>query len=168
MKKDFLTSAYERLHDRLLSRARRIVTTDDEARDILQEAFCRLWTSGGHISDDRHADGMLIRTVDNLSIDSYRHTKQHPSAADWLEAADTCSAEDEGNENRRQLLDDVNRIIADRLSPRDREILLHRDRDGWEFEDIASEYGLTPANVRVIISRARCTVREIYRKQSSN
>ena len=167
MKKDFLTSAFERLHDRLLSRAHRVVNDDDETCDILQEAFCRLWASRKHIEESGRADGMIIKTVDNLSIDSYRHTKHFAKTPDLADAADRPS-DDEDSENRRQLLDDVNSIIATRLTQRDREILLLRDRDEWEFEEIAGEYGLTAANVRLIVARARRTVRDIYRQQTSN
>ncbi|MDE6633448.1 MAG: sigma-70 family RNA polymerase sigma factor, partial [Muribaculaceae bacterium] len=46
-----------------------------------------------------------------------------------------------------------------------REILVHRDHDGWEFDEIASHYQISEANARMIVSRSRKTIREIYLKR---
>lgn len=56
----------------------------------------------------------------------------------------------------------VKALIDANLSQRDREIIYLRDRDGWEFEEIAARYNITEANVRVILSRARRTIRQLY------
>ncbi|MDE5656586.1 MAG: sigma-70 region 4 domain-containing protein, partial [Muribaculaceae bacterium] len=63
----------------------------------------------------------------------------------------------------RQMLDTVNALIASELSSRDRDILMMRDRNGYDFDEIAAEFGMTEAAVRVALSRARKTIRNIYR-----
>ncbi|MDE6403386.1 MAG: hypothetical protein K2K86_06235, partial [Muribaculaceae bacterium] len=68
---------------------------------------------------------------------------------------------------RQQVIDRVNEIKSLHLSERDREILLRRDRDEWSFEELAEHFNLTPANVRMIVSRARATVRNIYKTDLS-
>lgn len=153
--------AYERLHDRLFSRTKSILTSDEDANDVLQEAFYRLWKARPAITGQSHADGLLVRTVHNLAIDTYRNATRHAAVSIEENYTDTPVADD--TEERQELLDNVNHIISRHLSARDREILLKRDSMGWEFEEIAAEYGLTPGNVRIIVSRARRTVREIYR-----
>ena len=62
----------------------------------------------------------------------------------------------------------IDRIAAERLSQRDREILYHREKDGWEYDELAEMYGLSESNVRMIISRARKTLRSIYLKENGN
>ncbi|MCM1449995.1 MAG: sigma-70 family RNA polymerase sigma factor [Clostridiales bacterium] len=161
MNKELLTQAFERLHDRLLSRARAILPSDEDARDVLQEAFYRLWKATPELTEQSHAEGMMVRTVNNLAIDSYRSSQRHVEVELNSNITDL---PDDDNDERQALFNNVNAIIARNLTKRDREILLKRDSMGWDFEDIAYEYGLTPANVRVIISRARHTVREIYMK----
>ena len=51
------------------------------------------------------------------------------------------------------------------LSERDRRILLLRDYSGWEMEDIAIEFGMTQANARVALSRARRAILNAYKSQ---
>ncbi|MBD5224364.1 MAG: hypothetical protein HDS68_00120 [Bacteroidales bacterium] len=46
-------------------------------------------------------------------------------------------------------------------------ILFRRDRDEWSFEDIAKQYDITPANARLIVARARKTIRNIYRNNDN-
>ncbi|MDE6335165.1 MAG: sigma-70 region 4 domain-containing protein, partial [Muribaculaceae bacterium] len=52
------------------------------------------------------------------------------------------------------------------LSERDREILLLRDHSGWEFEEIAERFDMTPAAVRMALSRARKGVLKAYRERT--
>ncbi len=155
-----LTSVFERLRGQLFSRARNIVQNDDEARDILQDAFVKLWISKADIKQPGHAAGILNITVRNLSVDRYRAMADHP-----MTTLDNNTIRDNGENEpteREHILKRVNEIISRHLSSRDREILVHRDRDGWEFDELADKYGLTAANVRMIVARARRTVREIY------
>ena len=66
------------------------------------------------------------------------------------------------------LRDEVNRLIGLHLSERDRMILIMRDRDEFEIDAIAARTGLSEGNIRLILSRARRTVREAYRNNISH
>lgn len=162
MNKELLTSVFERLRGQLFSKARGVVQNQDDAQDILQDAFVRLWSSKINIEHTAHAEGLFNVTVRNLSIDCYRRSQDHPTST-LDNGFDRDNEDYEGNE-REEVIRQVNEIISRHLSARDREILLHRDRDGWDFEEIAEEYNLTAANVRMIVARARRTVRDIYKK----
>ncbi len=164
MKKELLTSVFERLRGQLFSRASSVVQNRDDAQDILQDAFVRLWSSRVDINRTDHAEGLLNVTVRNLSIDCYRRSQDHPTTSlDYGYDRD----DDSESNDREEVLEQVNDIISRHLSPRDKEILLRRDRDGWEFEELAEEYSLTAANVRMIVARARRTVREIYNQTAT-
>lgn len=146
----------------LFSRARVMTASDEDARDVLQDAFVRLWSSTKPVEGEDHARNLLYRTVSNLSIDHVRKgSAVERVPLEHLGDSSETSADDDANE----LMERVTAIINDELSARDREILLRRDRDGWEMDEIASAYGLSEANVRMIVSRARKTVRNIYRQQ---
>lgn len=160
MNKELLTSVFERIRGQLLSRAHNVVHNRDDAQDILQDAFIRLWSSKINVEKAAHAEGLLNVTVHNLSIDCYRKSHDHPMIS-LDNGLDQDNGDNEVYEQENILLK-INDIISHYLSARDREILLHRDRDGWEFDDIADEYELTPANVRMIVARARRTIRDIY------
>lgn len=157
---DLLTSVFTRLRPRLHSTARRLLESDDDAADAVQEAFCRLWQRRDRLSGEREAEGVSVTTVRNICIDSLRQRQARPTDPideNW-DAPDDADA----SPPPRELVDEVNTLIAGSLSQRDREILLHRECDGWDFDEIAEHYGMTEASVRVAISRARRTVRQCY------
>lgn len=163
MNGDSLTSAFKRLASRL-----RIGGGDGIARsipeDALQEAFCRLWQNKDKYKEDTGADCLLAAAARNIRIDYYRHETAFATTGldEAREAADT---DDDREAEILETYNRVNRLAAESLSPRDREILFHRERDGWEFDEIASHYGISEANVRVIVSRSRKLLRELYRNQ---
>lgn len=166
MTRDLLTSAFTRLHAQLLARARRVVGEDD-ALDALQEAFYRLWRTKATPQTAEHAAGMLTKTAMNICIDTVRRqADRRMQSID--EHTDDVAEADNDSDSREAIIRHVNSIISQHLTERDRMILLRRDRDGWEFDELAEEYGITEANARMIVARARRTVREIYNRQQNN
>lgn len=166
MNKDILTQAFEKMRAHMLAKARSIVISDDEAKDVIQESFCRLWGRHQEIIKTAQAEGLLMTTVRNLSIDRLRRLETHPTRP--LDDTAGIAAEDEDADNsRNDIMAAVDSIVRKHLSERDREILLRRDRDGWDFEELAEKFDMTPGAVRTALARARKTVREIYlnRKQ---
>lgn len=160
MKGDFLTTAFQRLRLRMGRGGR----GDDESEDALQEAFCRLWPRRERLDDAAQAEGMLAAAARNIRIDAYRRRAAHP-AAPVDQAAEV--ADSPFGDESQSLYEEVDAAVREALGERDREILLLRDRDGLEFAEIAVRHFLSDANVRMIVSRARRRVREIYRKRQN-
>lgn len=157
---DLLTSVFTRLRPRLHSTARRLLESDDDADDAVQEAFCRLWQRRDRLSGESEAEGVSVTTVRNICIDSLRQRQSRPT--DPLDERSDRPDDTGTSPPSQELVEEVNILISASLSARDREILIHRECDGWEFDDIAEHYGMTEASVRVAISRARRTVRQCY------
>ena len=57
-----------------------------------------------------------------------------------------------------ETLDQVRQAIAT-LPPRQQEVILLRDVEGWEPEEVSAALDLTPGNQRVLLHRARSKVR---------
>ena len=157
MKKELLTSVYNKMRSRLIARAKSVVISDDEARDVIQEAFCNLWARPTRLEHEAQAEALFMTAVRNLiRRDNAKRTSSLDENTDMPDTGDIDA------ENRMETYRQVERIAGQHLSERDRDILFRRDRDEWSFEDIAEAYGTTPANVRVIVARARKTIRNIY------
>ena len=77
---------------------------------------------------------------------------------DAADIDDSCEVEYEDLYRR------IDRLAGEVLSERDKQILYHREKDGWEFDELAEYYGLSESNVRLIVSRARKALRSIYSK----
>ena len=160
MKQHVLTSTFQSIRSSLFLRARRLLADDDDARDVLQEAFVRLWTHRDRITRESSAAGLLMTTVRNLSLNKLRDSSAHPT--DPFEPNFTESSDDSPDEIAETFAR-VSKLIESSLSPRDRQILILRDRDEWDFDDIAQKFNLTAGNVRQIVARARKTIRKAYR-----
>ena len=158
MERDFIISAFRSVRRRLMSRH-----TDDE-EDALQEAFCRLWTRRDDFSSQGEAEGFLTVAARNVSIDHHRRRQAHPETD--IDTLDRYPVSD-GDSDRDDRIAEVNRLIDTVLSPRDREILRRHDRDGWDFEEISEHFHISEANARMIVSRARKSIRTLYRQRHS-
>ena len=157
MEREFFISAFRNVRRRLMARH----SDDDE--DALQDAFCRLWTRRDDFSSQGEAEGFLTVAAKNITVDTHRRRQAHPETD--IENANQYVSDDEEAYSKNEQILEIKSLIREYLSPRDREILVHRDHAGWEFDEIASHYQISEANARMIVSRSRKTIREIYLKR---
>lgn len=162
MEEDKLTSAFRRIGARLRLSVSRITGSADDADDALQEAFFRLWRRRSEITADDQAERLLSVSARNAGIDILRQ-RAHFTDAEVPEVADSNEAGE-----RAELLEEVTLLIGESLSEEHRQILYERDRNGWDIADIAEAHGLTESNVRMILSRSRRRVRELYIQRNKN
>lgn len=155
-----------RIKGRLQMTARRIVS-DEAVDDALQDAFVRLWSRRSDFDSATAVEGVAVTTVRNICIDTLRRdaVRRHDDIDDNPSAAAVTEDSGDDTQERRELYGEVPGLIDKELSERDRRILYLRDRDGWEMDDIALEMGISEANVRVILSRSRKIIRQIYLKR---
>lgn len=106
---------------------------------------------------------MAVTTVKNICIDVIRSRSAHPQT----EVSETL-AEVQEDDGRQELYAEVMELIESELSERDRRILLMRDRNGYDFDEIAAELNITEGAVRVALCRARKTIRRIYTERSGS
>lgn len=158
---DLLTSVFIRIRPRLLNRANAMLGDSDEAQDALQEAFCKLWGRRKSITSEQQAEGLSVTTLRNTCIDNIRRRNSVRIESVEEVIRDVESGEEETSD-AAELLGTVERLIASELTERERGILYMRDKAEAEISEIAEEYGLSEANVRLILSRARKKVRECY------
>ena len=166
MKEELLTSVFMRIKGRLQMTARRIVS-DEAVDDALQDAFVRLWSRRSDFDSATAVEGVAVTTVRNICIDTLRRdaVRRHDDIDDNPSVAAVTDDYGDDTQERRELYGEVTGLIDKELSERDRRILYLRDRDGWEMDDIALEMGISEANVRVILSRSRKIIRQIYLKR---
>lgn len=158
MKRDKVVSIFTHLHQRLHTTARNIAG-DDNADDILQDAFCKLWTLKNLPSDQQQTEKIASTIVKNVSID-YRRSAERKTQ-DSIDKADTENSQDN---DIRELFVTVKHIIELQLSDMQRQVLWMRDYEGYSFAEVAEKMCITEENARQILSRARKTIRETYKR----
>lgn len=161
MAKDILTKTFIGMRQRLFANACKMLADDAAADDALQDAFLRLWQRRDKIESQSQAEGMSVVTVKNICIDTLRRRRATETSP--IESAEhELSNFGDDDDDRRETYNIIKEIIDRRLSERERQVITMRDSMDMAFEDIAAELGITESNVRMILSRARKTVRQIY------
>lgn len=143
---------------RIFGIAMTYVHDPDEARDLAQEIFLRLYRN---LDGCREADRFLpwlVRIARNAAVDHLRRRKARPPARDlpveeaWDLAHPGPSPEDHSEDASRRRL--VSAALA-RLSVINREIIMLKDMQGLPFEEIAGLLDLPLGTVKSRSSRAR-------------
>lgn len=131
--------------------ARRYLSDDVGAEDVVQDALLRLWTMR---EDLRSPMAPLARViVRHLCVNMLRRTRP------TTEIGDMSVADDEGDSH--EAVERMMAIIAT-LPPVQQTILQLRHVDGMEMAEIARLTGMGEAAVRKALSRARLAVRRKY------
>lgn len=159
-----LTSTFIRWRNTLRRVASGIVGNDDDAEDVIHEAFCKLWEKRVEVENETSAFRLSYTAVRNSAIDAVRRSKVRPTIG--LDSLPETSGQDSGSEETMDTYNTVLAISRQALNERQYEIFRMHDIEGISYEEIAEELGMSQDNIRVILSRARKAIREIYRKRN--
>ena len=168
--------AYEKLvrsyGGRLLAVARRLLTSEEDARDAVQEAFLNAFKNIHRFEGQALLSTWLHRIVVNVSLMKLRSRKRKPEESlDHLLPAfrdDGHFAErfDSGSEPADERLareeeQTAVRAAIDDLPEHYRTILLLRDIEGIGTQEVAEQLGITPNAVKLRLHRARQALRTL-------
>lgn len=153
MAQDYLTEAFVRLRQKLKGMTGRMLQDPDEAEDVLQDSFVRLWRRQYPVRTQKEAEALLARTVRNASLNELRRKRAIPLDKDFAE-------EGQDGEDREKAYAEMRMRIEKELTEKQRYILEEKEFGGRTLEDIAKELEMEPAAVRMQLSRARKILRE--------
>lgn len=158
--RDWLLQTFERHRDHLRSVAYRILGSQSEADDAVQETWVRL--SRSDTRDVENLGGWLTTVVARVCIDALRSRKAHgevPIEAAAFEPTDEPGADPEADVTLASSLGPALMIVLDSLAPAERVAFVLHDLFGVSFDEIAGVLGRTPVAARQLASRARRRVR---------
>lgn len=165
-----LTEAFDKYYLRLVAYATRYVSTPEEARDIVQESFVRLWEKR-----DRYTDvsigSMLYAIVRHQCLDYLKHKSVVTEfRLDFSRDDDDCepiySYDFYGNASNPSLFGELTRLIrkeVDKLPTRTREIFRMSRFDGLSNHEIAQILGISDVAVHKHISKALDRLSKVFR-----
>lgn len=147
--------AWRRLHDR------------HAAEDAVQETFLRAYRSFGRIDADRPVWPWLRTIATNVCVDMLR-LRRHPDRDGSLSDGDADlgpASPAKSDPGEVHLAAQRRRSIATALAavnPRQRRVVILRDVEGWENEEVAQLEGITLDAVKSALKRGRQTFRSTY------
>ena len=157
MSEQTLISAFSRWRNRMLRQALRFLPSKEDAEDVLQDAFIRLWAKAEQIETEKDAASLATVVIRNMAVDHYRQQKRKPQTTD-VEMLDL-QEETADIDERRQLVDEIMQRV---LTPLQLRIVELREYEGLGYDEVASILGMQQPAVRMQLSRARRAIREEY------
>lgn len=156
----WLAAQFEAHRPRLRAIAYRMLGSDSEADDAVQEVWLRV----GHrdVSDVANLGGWLTTVAGRVCLDQLRSRKaRREEALDHVDRPEL-AAGDVDPESEAVLAESVGialLLILDTLSPAERLAFVLHDMFAVPFDEIATIVGRTPAAAKMLASRARRRVR---------
>lgn len=149
-------------HRKLYGVAYRLLENTEDAEDVVQEAYLKLWDKREGLAIISNAEAFCVTLVKNMCFDLLRSGK-YVLSRQGVELSEVCEATPADNLELRDEAKQVRQIIA-RLPLQQQRVVTLRDVKGCSFEEIERLTGLNATNVRVLLSRARKKIREEFNK----
>lgn len=147
-------SAVKEFSPRLYRYVVKCLRNTDDARDIVQDSFAKLWENRKLVEWEK-SKAWLFTTAHNALIN---HLKKQGRTSFF----------EEGKLDRMQMVNDTRRFeiketvdqLVNTLPPIQRSILLLRDLEGYDYREIGTILDLTESQVKVYLFRARQKMKE--------
>ena len=166
MSKDILTTVFTSLRKNFLKQAQRILESEEDAEDVVQDAFCKLWRSDYTLKTTNEAEALARTTIRNLSLDELRKQEVRPQFSLDTERDTVLQRSALEEIEIRERFEQVETIIEAALSPSERRVMHLKEYEEHSIEEIAEMMHLTEAAVRMKLSRARKRIRTVYQEQN--
>jgi len=153
---------------RLYRMAFRLMSNREEAEDIVQEVYVKLWGMRNELNKYNSIEALAIRITRNLCLDHLRRRKVNLDAmkAERLKEESHSISPAESLEKKEEA-EMIHTLIA--ALPEPQRSLVHlRHLEGKEYEEISEMVNMNVNAIRVSISRARKQMREMLEKQYSS
>ena len=143
----------------------RILRNHQEAEDVVQNVFMKMWMMGKKLDEYNDAGALAVTMTKNSCIDMLRKWKHidNDNGSEIMNQDTSPSPFEQMVEAENEQI--IDGIIED-LPPLYREVVQLREIDGLSYEEIARQSNVNVNTLRVTLSRARCIIKEKYLKFS--
>ncbi|MDO6492128.1 MAG: RNA polymerase sigma factor [Cellulophaga sp.] len=144
--------------DKLFRLAKRLLVSTEEAEDATQEILLKLWSKNDRMKEYSNVEAFAMTMTKNFCLDRLK-SKQ----ASNLKLVHSNYTDSNSSLQRQvEAQDSVNWVekIMESLPEQQKMALQLRDVEQYSFDEIGKLLEMTPAAVRVALSRARKTVRQ--------
>ena len=151
------------LYPRLQRVALRLLGNAEDAEDIVQEVYMKLWSKRDALPDVQDVEAYCVTMTKNMCIDRLRIAEADKADVDEVPTMLAATDDVEAQVERHDAVEQVKQIIGT-LPEHQQQVITLRDMEDCSFEEIAEQTGLTAVNIRMLLSRARKTIRERLKK----
>jgi RNA polymerase sigma factor (sigma-70 family) len=157
---------FNAMYRRLLGVCARYAKDDDDAKDILQNGFIKVFKSIENYKGDGSFEGWIKRIVINTAIDSYRRKKVKPVVVD-SEMTDRVGSNMEEEKEEESIYQQipVNMVLdsVQKLSPAYRTVFNLYVLEGYNHNEIAEMLDISVGTSKSNLSKARLNLRKMLK-----
>lgn len=142
------------------------------AEDMVQDCFLRLGRAIGSFDSQRPFEPWFLRSVIRAAVRAARQQTRNlyvesESEEVWFESllgsGPSAEKEVEALQDQQRLLE-----ALQKLSPRQRAVLVQRYYLGWSEKEMVEELGLRPGTVKWLLNAARARLRALLEKEEQD
>lgn len=140
--------------------ALRMLGDEDDAKDVVQEVFIRVWNGRDQMDQIQNMEAWCMRITKNLSLDKLRALQR--KGTESLENSFHVQHTDRTPDVKTEIgesMQHVSQFIAG-LPEKQRQVIHLRDVEGYTYNEICDILELDMNQVKVNLFRARNAVRE--------
>ncbi|MDR0347969.1 MAG: sigma-70 family RNA polymerase sigma factor [Tannerella sp.] len=160
MNADEFKQRFYPFHSKLYRIAYALLNNVDDAEDILQDTYFKLWNKRNELIAIRQPEAFCVAIVRNLCMDFLKSPKSR-TANDVTEiikiASDTTPESDLESKEKMKHIE----TLINKLPEKQQLVIRMRGSGDCTLEEIEIVTGESAANVRVLLSRARRTLRDM-------
>jgi RNA polymerase sigma-70 factor (ECF subfamily) len=152
------------LNRNLYGHAYRILRSQEEAEDAVQEVFIKMWNMGKKLDEYTNMAALGVTMTRNLCIDQIRkkkHFREEEIDNNFIKNSDDASPH-ELMENKES--ENIVSHIIDQLPNIYKVVIVLREFEEMSYEEIAEKTRQNINTLRVTLSRARKMIREEFNK----
>ena len=149
-------------HQQLYRVAYRLTGNREDAEDIVQDTYLKIWNSRDRLGQLDNPAAFCMTTLKNLFVDFLR--RKRGDRGSGINSDDVTVPADIDIGNQIEQRDSVNIVtqLIEQLPDNQRDVIRMRDIADLPFEEIEAATGLSPGNIRTLLSRARKKIKEQY------
>ncbi|WKN42889.1 RNA polymerase sigma factor [Tunicatimonas pelagia] len=143
--------------------AKTMLHDDEEAEDAVQEALLKLWLNRSSLTSYKSIEALAMVVTKNLCLDKLKSSYRKKV----IPLTETVNTTDGTTPYQKTELANTVVILRELMGqlPEQQRLVIHlRDVEEYSYEEIEQVTGLSINNIRVTLSRARRSVREMYTK----
>lgn len=147
-------------HSKLYRIAYALLKNTGDAEDILQDAYYKLWNKRSELITVQQPEAFCITLVKNLCMDflrSPRNRRDNDGIETWMLTSEVTPESELESKEKIGLIES---LIA-QLPEKQQVVIRLRGSGACSLEEIEAATGESAINVRVLLSRARKTLKEM-------
>jgi RNA polymerase sigma-70 factor (ECF subfamily) len=125
---------------------------EEDSRDIVQSAFEKMWRNRDSVENSK-SKSYLFTVAYNQMIDHIRKVKRISLTEEFSETSRGINYQPEKTVSK------ILNVALDRLNETQRSLVMLKDYEGYNYEEIGKITGLNESQVKVYLHRARIILR---------